>query len=701
MYFPAVHAASTSPGPNPRPRLLIIGWDAADWTFLDPMLERGELPALGALLRRGLRSGLATLEPALSPMLWTSVATGKTADKHRILNFIEPDPAGTGFRLSSSTSRRTKALWNILTQRGLAVNTVGWYASHPAEPIGGLCVSNVFATGRPSADGSWPMPAGCVHPPPDGAFLAGMRVDPSSLGADELASFVPQARACSGEGELRLLRSLAGHVAQARSTHAASLHAVRRAPWDCTLVFHDMIDALGHHFMSFVPPRMKHVSMRDFSLFGGVMAAAYREQDRMLGELLEAAGDGVSVILLSDHGFHNGPLRPVMHGPAMSDERLAAEAAWHAPIGVLAMAGPGIRPGAVPVAPGLLDIAPTALAILGLPRGEDMDGRILQGVLEAAAPPAIPSWDDEPGEAALHPPDIRQDPYEAFQAIQQLVDLGYMQALPQEHADRVEFVGVESDVNLATVYRTTGRPERAIPVLERVLGTKHASVRHALGLADALHRCGRHADGAALARRWLDRDDADQSVRLALAISLTFMGRHEDAARETDRLAARDADGCAGLGDLCIMQGRADAAERRYRAALACDGRHVRSHVGLAQVALLRDRLEACANHCLDAAQIDPRAGAAHYLLGVALAWHGSLDDAERSFRLAATLMPSSPSVHEYLALVLAQGRDRSTVAEHTGRAGACPQDQRDPLAFMPRPPAEWRRVLSSCSGSY
>lgn len=696
MYFWRVSCPDDPPGSCERHRLIIVGWDAADWSFIDPMLSSGELPALASLVRRGVRSGLSTLEPALSPMLWTSVATGKTADKHGILNFVEPDPGGGGLRLSSSTSRRSKALWNVLSQRGLAVNAIGWYASHPAEPVRGMCISNVFMRGRPAADGAWPMPLGAVHPDSEAAAVAALRVDPASLGMQVLAEFVPQARACTAAEDRQLLDSLAVHVSQALSVHAASLHAVRRGPWDCTLVFHEMIDALGHHFMSFAPPRMKHVSMRQFSLFGGVMAAAYRLQDRMLGELLAAAGDGASMILLSDHGFHSGASRPVMHGPAMVGDRLAAEAAWHAPIGVLAMAGPGIRPGATPVSPGLLDIAPTALALLGLPAGSDMDGRVLHGVLESSPPPPIESWESEPGDAGLHPPDMRQDPYETRQSIQQLVDLGYLQALPEDAAGQVEFACVESDVNLATVYRTTGRPGMAIPILERVLATNHATVRHMLGLADALHRTGRHEDCAALTRRWLDRDDAEGSVRLTLAIALTFMGRMDDAARETDRLEPRDADGLAGLGDLCIIQGRAEAAERRYRAALAVDGRHARSHVGLAQVALLRDRLETCANHCLDAAQLDPRSVAAQYLLGVALAWHGSLDDAERCFRLAAALMPDSCSILLYLALVRSRLGDRRAADELEARARACAGLVPDVLANMPRPPETWRESLGA-----
>jgi hypothetical protein len=100
-------------------RLLIVGWDAADWQVIDPLLAKGQLPVLASLIERGVRSDLTTLEPKLSPLLWTSIATGRTPDLHGITNVVEPKPDGSGLRVASSTSRRVKALWNIAHQAGL------------------------------------------------------------------------------------------------------------------------------------------------------------------------------------------------------------------------------------------------------------------------------------------------------------------------------------------------------------------------------------------------------------------------------------------------------------------------------------------------------------------------------------------------------------------------------------------------------
>ena len=110
-------------------RVLLIGWDAADWHLIHPLMEAGRMPVLQRLVEAGTSGKIATLQPILSPILWNSIATGKRADKHGILGFVEPSPDGQSVRPVSSTSRRAKALWNILSQQGLRSNVVNWFAS--------------------------------------------------------------------------------------------------------------------------------------------------------------------------------------------------------------------------------------------------------------------------------------------------------------------------------------------------------------------------------------------------------------------------------------------------------------------------------------------------------------------------------------------------------------------------------------------
>ena len=129
---------------NPARKVLLIGWDAADWSVARPLLAQGKMPALKRLMDAGVWGDLATIRPVLSPMLWTSIATGKRAWKHGIHGFAEPCPATGGIRPITNLSRKTKAIWNIFSQQGWRSNVIGWWPSHPAEPIRGVMVSNHF-----------------------------------------------------------------------------------------------------------------------------------------------------------------------------------------------------------------------------------------------------------------------------------------------------------------------------------------------------------------------------------------------------------------------------------------------------------------------------------------------------------------------------------------------------------------------------
>ena len=51
----------------PKRKVLLIGWDAADWEHITPLIEQGLLPTLSHLIDEGVMGNLATLQPILSP----------------------------------------------------------------------------------------------------------------------------------------------------------------------------------------------------------------------------------------------------------------------------------------------------------------------------------------------------------------------------------------------------------------------------------------------------------------------------------------------------------------------------------------------------------------------------------------------------------------------------------------------------------
>ena len=78
--------------PTRPKRVLLIGWDAADWQLITPLIAQGHMPTLARMIEQGVSGNLASMQPMLSPLLWNSIATGKRPDQHGVHGFTEPDP---------------------------------------------------------------------------------------------------------------------------------------------------------------------------------------------------------------------------------------------------------------------------------------------------------------------------------------------------------------------------------------------------------------------------------------------------------------------------------------------------------------------------------------------------------------------------------------------------------------------------------
>lgn len=644
-------------------RLLIIGWDAADWHLLDPLMSAGKMPNFRRLVEQGVRAEIKTLEPTLSPLLWTSIATGKTPDKHGILSFVEPNPSGEGLRISSSTTRKTKALWNMLSQSGMRVHALGWYASHPAEQVAGVCVSNLFnRTAGVAAGQPWPVQEGTVHAPADLAgALASARVNAQTERDALLKDLLPGATAHVLKS--KVAGQIAGEWARNLSIHRAALQllAAERASaaaWDCAMVFYDVIDTIGHHAMEYRPPRMAHVRTEDVRAFGSVMDRVYMLHDRLLGELLAAAGPDTTVILLSDHGFYSDHQRPVQE-----EWRKAAgavvEARWHRPEGVLVLSGPGFAAGTSIAAPTLLDITPTALAALGLPVGADMDGRVIaEAFAQAPDIQVVPSWDDVPGPSGMHAPEQCQDPFEARDALQQLIDLGYMPDFGTDVKAQLDEADRETRFNLGVVFKTTGRPELAVPIFQKLAEEHPAEVRFVVPLAQCQLGAQQPEAAVQTLQAYLQRDASLPDAHILLAGALQQLGRTADAAAAVDAMETahgRQPSMAFPLASLFAAQQRWERADHYFASAVAHAPRDPQVRVALARSLMDRRLYERAGEACLDATEIQMVLPEAHYILGAALAWLGELESAEQSLQNAATMQPGALDAQEFLQAVAAR----------------------------------------------
>jgi len=305
-------------------RLLLVGWDAADWQIIDPLMARGEMPHLAGLIANGVRGNLATIYPPLSPMLWTTIATGKRPPEHGILGFTEPSEDGLFVHPISNLGRKTKALWNILNQNGKRSIVVGWWPSHPAEPIRGAMVSEHFKL-FPGQDLSSPLQPGTIWPPAWAGRMADLRVCPMEITGEILQLFVPEFQRVD-QSKDRTLHDLAEIIAESMSIHAAATELLESEAWDFAAVYHCGIDHFSHRFMRYHAGKTVRAFDTDPRIYQGIVANAYRYHDLMLGRMLSAAGASLSLAYVR-HSREYDPRREEI-GVHDADRRLEQGALW-------------------------------------------------------------------------------------------------------------------------------------------------------------------------------------------------------------------------------------------------------------------------------------------------------------------------------------------------------------------------------------
>ena len=575
-------------------RVLIVGVDAADGTIIDRLRAAGDLPNFQRLIAGGASGPLRSIEPLLSPLIWTTIATGVGPEVHGILDFLIRDPKSGQTVPATSRRRNAPALWNIAPAYGRSAGVVGWLASWPAEPIEGFVITDRF--GFLAYAGQAPAAAaGDVIYPPD--LLEGrgsLAVASDQIGDATLRRFmevtpaeIAAARRPGYEKGNRINNFI--HTLAAFETYAAvgfDLYRARRP--DLMMVYFEFVDAVGHLFMALEPPARPGIPEADVRRFGRTVREAYRHQDEILGRFLAEAGDSTVVIVLSDHGFRSGAAR--LGGAADMEEANAAR--WHLPDGFLAMVGPGVRRGARLARATVFDVAPTVLALLGCPTPAAMTGRVLSEAFEPGRfepadtmrvarvatvgytpPEATEAAAGAPADAGAPPPaDARAEGNLGIVLVRQgrldEAEAAFRRALAAAPHDRIVVN------NLAGLYMKQQRFDEADRLLDDLL---RKDPDYALGwsnLAVCRQKSGRLADALDCYDRALRIEPADQRTLANRGFLLLDLRRPADAERDFRsalRIADRQAPAHYGLGAALAAQGRTEDAGAELRTALEID----------------------------------------------------------------------------------------------------------------------------------
>ena len=264
-------------------RVLIIGWDGADWRILDPLLEQGALPNLAELIARGGRGVLKSTLPTHSWAAWPSFLTGVDPDDHGVYDILES--RGSSKRQYPVTYRSIKERTFLADLTRASVQTVCLNVplTFPAPTISGkLIAGGVLPKRRPfthpeslaaeleQAGTPWPI---------NGMSWTTFRNKPEPF-LEEVVRFVT-------------------------ARQKGMEHVLDTTDWQVAACVFFATDRVQHCLSQYLSRDHPAYAEASTMAVASKVRDVYRLLDQGLGRLVDRAAEDDLVVFMSDHGFQS------------------------------------------------------------------------------------------------------------------------------------------------------------------------------------------------------------------------------------------------------------------------------------------------------------------------------------------------------------------------------------------------------------
>ena len=278
-----------------RAKVVLIGLDGATFTILDPLMRDGVMPFLRDWSAQGVRAVLTSTAHPLTPIAWTTLMTGRDPGNHGVFDFVRADLHGPEptYTLGTSADVRVETLWAIASRHGRRVTCLNFPCMFPPPAIDGFVVPGFVP---------WRYLPRAVHPPDlyrRFKNLPGFEVKELALDWDI------ERKALQGLPESEFEDWIRFHTRREAQWFSIAQLLMREEPCDLTAVLFDGVDKLQHLCYHLLDPA---VAARHTSPWAqrvrGLCLEYFRQLDRFIAALVEAAGPAARVFAASDHGFH-------------------------------------------------------------------------------------------------------------------------------------------------------------------------------------------------------------------------------------------------------------------------------------------------------------------------------------------------------------------------------------------------------------
>lgn len=445
-------------------RVAVFGIEGADWELLGELMSDGRMPNLKNMMQNGAAGSLQTIQPTIAPLLWSTLETGVSPDRHGVLDFSDRTTKGP----VDSRSRNTPAVWDIASAFGRTTGMVNCWTAWPPT------AENSFVFDSPASSSA------DVYPKELASRISTTNVAVGTIGYQQVsrflnitpAEFEASITANDPSDPVVIFRSL---LAKTWTDHRAALDLYRQKTPLLFMMDYDGTDAVNHLFGPFHPPLRDGVSSEGYRRYWPGVANYYSEVDRLLGEWLTVLPADTTVFILSAHGMRWGKERP----KAAPNGNSALTT--HRNPGVFVAYGNNVARSVARRPISIYDIAPTLLTMLGLPVSSDMLGKPALSLFKSMLPVEgvqIASYSDLIPTKALASSDVDPKAYRtSLLQVGHLIDpsRASIPMLDEDETQRPAVIPPDKwglyayDNNQAITLRQQGKSKEAVELLQQAI----------------------------------------------------------------------------------------------------------------------------------------------------------------------------------------------------------------------------------------
>jgi len=372
---------------NNKIKIVLLGFDGANWATIDPLIEKGKLPYLKELKRNSAWADFKTFKPAKSNVVWTSIATGKSMLKHGIVDFtyLRNNKIRVPYNKSN---RKEPTIWQITDLYKKKSIVVNWWVSHPPDKINGVMVSDYMRLALTKAPDQIRKFRKAVHPQVyfDKLIPFMDRDYKKVLEKTGLPDFQKKFHEKYPKGNIKrnpLVNSYSLFAKQDSFVEESSKFLYANEDFDMFATYFRFPDVIQHFITLMMDKDFKkrliaemkkgeisnEMRLEATNMISDILEPIYTYMEKIIKSYLESPKyKNTYFFIMSDHGFSLYPGGYNHYGLPNT---------YNAPDGILLIKGPNTKKGKIRNA-GVLDIAPTMLYLQDLPVGKNMDGKVLK-----------------------------------------------------------------------------------------------------------------------------------------------------------------------------------------------------------------------------------------------------------------------------------------------------------------------------------